>query len=83
MQGAASGTIRPGISRRRYSIIIRFRAVPPTIMTSRRSVFLRSSRTLSAIIRQSPAATRALGTPLLVAWVQSDLQKTEQRPERG
>ncbi len=29
----------------------------------------------------NPAVTRDLGMPLLVAWVQSDLQKTEQRPD--
>ena len=46
-----------------------------------RSTFLRSSRILFAIILQRPAVTRDLGIPSLVAWVQSDLQNTEQRPD--
>ena len=63
--GASSGTISPGTSRRRYSIIIAFCALPPTTMTSRRSTRLSSSRILSAIIRHSPAVTRARGTALV------------------
>ena len=72
---------KPGISRFRYSTIMRFRVVPPVTIMLRRSTRFRSSMILSAIIRQSPAVTFDLGMPLLVAWVQSDLQNTEQRPD--
>ena len=51
------------------------------IMMLRRSTFFNSSRILSAIILHRPAVTCGLGIPLLVAWVQSDLQNTEQRPD--
>jgi len=80
-KGASPGMISPGISRCRYSTIMRFRVVPPMIMMLRCSTRFNSSIILSAIIRQSPAVTFDLGMPLLVAWVQSDLQNTEQRPD--
>ena len=51
------------------------------IMTFCGLIRFNSSRILLAIMRQRPAVTRDLGIPLLVAWVQSDLQKTLQRPE--
>ena len=65
--GASSGTIRPGISLLRYSIIILLRAVPPVIMIFRLSIFFRSSRILFAIILQRPAVTLDFGMPLFVA----------------
>ena len=60
---------------------MRLPAVPPVSNKLRRSTFFKSSRILLAIILHNPAVTWDFGMPLLVAWVQSDLQNTEQRPE--